>query len=69
MHTFNNIISYILSKNYNFSSAVIIAINNQTQMISLKLILNKNRVLLSFKHMYMSTKLIKHEINIVLLVY
>jgi len=62
-------ISYILPKNYNFSSAVIIAINNQTQMISLKSILNKNRVLLSFKHMYMSTKLIKHEINIVLLVY
>jgi len=33
-------------------------------MITLKSILNKNRVLLSFKHLlYMSTKLINHEIN------
>ena len=53
MHTFNAIISYILLKNYNFFSVVIIFIDNQTWMITLKSVLNKNRVLLSFKYMYM----------------
>jgi len=52
MHTFNTIISYILPKNYNFFFAIIISINNQTRMTTLKSVFNQNRVLLSFKHIY-----------------
>ena len=59
------LISYILLKNYNFFLCSYHSIDNQTRMITLKSVLNKNRVLLSFKHMYMFTKLINHEISIV----
>ena len=36
-------------------------------MISLKSVLNKNRVLLNFKHVYVSIKLINYEISTILL--
>jgi len=50
MHTFNAIISYIAEKLQFFLCNFIIFIDNQTRMITLKLVLNQNRVLLSFKH-------------------
>jgi len=50
MYTFNAIISYILPNHYNFFSAVIISIDNQADNNIKMTVLNKNWVLLSFKH-------------------
>ena len=64
MHTFNAIIFYILPKNYNFFSGIIIFIDTQTQMITLKSHFLIKIEYLRFKYMYMFTKLVNHKISI-----
>ena len=70
MHTCKAIIFYILQKNYNFFSAVIISVDNQILDDSTEItILKKNRVLLSSKCINTSTKLINHKISTILSVF